>query len=118
MPQKSLIASASASLCPTGWGNFTTAFAGVAGDEHQKRLMATTGSEYAIAIALELSGRMRAVAVPGLCPMGGAESAILRTWPDNDDNGSGLSNDNNDDDVDDDDDDDDSEGNVHWPQAE
>lgn len=42
---------------------------------------------------------------------GGAESAILRTWPDNDD--SGL-NDSNDDDVDDVD----SEGNVHWPQAE
>ncbi|KAL7730770.1 hypothetical protein ACLKA6_003540 [Drosophila palustris] len=83
-------------------------------------------ADVAVAIALELSGRMRAVAVPGLCPMGGAESAILRTWPDNDDNGSGLSNDNNDDDVDvdddddddDDNDDDDSEGNVHWPQAE
>lgn len=38
---------------------------------------------------------------------GGAESAILRTWPDNDD--SGLNDDGNDDD---------SEGNVHWPQAE
>lgn len=50
------------------------------------------------------ASRMRAVAVPGCQLVGGAESAILRTWPDNDDNGSGLN------DVDDDD----SEGNVHW----
>lgn len=45
------------------------------------------------------------VAVAGCVCGEGAESAILRTWPDNDD--SGLN-----------DDDDDSEGNVHWPQAE
>lgn len=45
------------------------------------------------------------VAVAGCVRGEGAESAILRTWPDNDD--SGLN-----------DDDDDSEGNVHWPQAE
>lgn len=46
------------------------------------------------------SGRL---CVRGAGAGGGTESAILRTWPDNDD--SGLN-------------DDDSEGNVHWPQAE